>query len=286
MSDELNRSRPAALARWRPLAALACGVIALGACTADTDDTAPTTPGASTGETDAGVEADVIAFDNPDADDFNRRLVSTDDLTAAYPVAVLNVEGTGGTELIVSFEMQSHHCFGVHSEVEESPSEVTLTLESGLLPGIDPASCQYGVYPYTTAVLLSEPLGERTIAIGEEREPTPAPEPAGTGTAQQEPPEATAGDGSTTTQPTTTSGSDPLAMPSPVEEGGPTITIDDASQLVGRPIEEGVEWAIANDVEWRVLSYDGEPVAEESPFDATRISFVVDADRIVRFEWS
>jgi alkyl hydroperoxide reductase subunit AhpC len=75
-------------------------------------------------------------------------------------------------------------------------------------------------------------------------------------------------------------------MPTPVEQGGPAVTIDDASQLIGRRIEDGVEWAIAHDVTWRVLSYDGVPVADDGPLDTTRISFVVDSDRIVRFEWS
>ena len=38
--------------------------------------------------------------------------------------------------------------------------------------------------------------------------------------------------------------------------------------------------------EWRILSYDGEPVDADGPTDSDRISFVVEWDLIVAYEWS
>ena len=269
---------------------MAAGCALLAACTGGTDEATPeaTMPG----EGGTAGQAEVIAFENPDADDFNLLLESRDDLIGGNPVAILNVEGTGGTELVLSFEMGSHHCFGVQADAQESETDVVLEIKTGLLPGVDPASCQYGVYPYTTSVTLEAPLGDRTIATAEMREPAADDEPTeaeatdpadeGTPPAEAEP-EAEPGTGPDTANPPAGGGG---AMPVPLEQGGTTLTIDDASQLIGRHVEDGVEWAIANDVEWRVLSYDGEQVAEDSPLDTTRISFVVDSDLIVRFEWS
>jgi hypothetical protein len=218
-------------------------------------------------------------------------LESRDDLIGGNPVAILNVEGTGGTELILSFEMGSHHCFGVQANAQESETDVVLEIKTGLLPGVDPASCRYGVYPYTTSVTLAEPLGDRTIATAEEREPLAgdgsadgqATEGEATESAPDGTPDPEAEPEPDTANPSAGGGG---AMPVPLEQDGTTLTIDDASQLIGRHVEDGVEWAIANGVEWRVLSYDGEQVAEDSPLDTTRLSFVVDSDLIVRFEWS
>lgn len=62
---------------------------------------------------------------------------------------------------------------------------------------------------------------------------------------------------------------------------------ESADSLIGRRIEEGVEWAMSHDIEWRLLSYDGEP---SRGFDDTpnpeRISFTVERDMIVAYEWS
>lgn len=272
---------------------MVAGCALLAACTSGTDEATPeTTPG----EGGTAGEAEVIAFENPDADDFNLLLESRDDLIGGNPVAILNVEGTGGTELILSFEMGSHHCFGVQADAEESQTDVVLEIKTGLLPGVDPASCRYGVYPYTTSVRLAEPLGDRTIATAEEQEPTVDDGSAAAQTAEENAAEDNATEPAAEGTPEPEASPEPEAanppaggggaMPVPLEQDGTTLTIDDASQLIGRHVEDGVEWAIANDVEWRVLSYDGEQVAEDSPLDTTRISFVVDSDLIVRFEWS
>ncbi|MGI9613989.1 MAG: hypothetical protein ACR2QO_13860 [Acidimicrobiales bacterium] len=268
---------------------MVAGCAVLAACTGGTDEAAPeTTP---LGEGGAAGEADLIAFENPDADDFNLLLESSDDLIGSNPVAILNVEGTGGTELILSFEMGSHHCFGVRADAQESETDVVLEIKTGLLPGVDPASCRYGVYPYTTSVTLAEPLGERTISAAEEREPAADDGSADARTAEDEATEPAAEgtpepEGESQTEAANPPAGGGGAMPVPLEQDGTTLTIDDASQLIGRHVEDGVEWAITNDVEWRVLFYDGEQVAEDSPLDTTRISFVVDSDLIVRFEWS
>jgi len=285
MSDLLS-ARPAR-------AVVAAGAILLGACTAGGDGASPqATPTTELDSTGDGSGVPAIAFENPDADDFNLLLPSRDDLIDPSPAPILGVEGTED-ELVVSFEMQSHHCHGVHAVAAESDTEVTLAIETGLLPAVDSAACQYGVYPYTAAVVLSDPLGDRSISIAELREPERAASSSEDPTADTsrtdegvEPDEAppTTEPGGSSTEANTTG--DNSATVSPMERGGPAITIEDASQLIGRPIEDGVEWAIANDVEWRMLSYDGEPVAEQSPLDTSRISFVVDGDRIVRFEWS
>lgn len=287
---------------WPLLPAGLAVALLMGACSNGQDESTPTIPTPSTddsgseasagGETGGGGEADTIAYESPGADDVDLLLQSTDGLVDPRPTPILNVEGTDGTELILSFEMESHHCYGVHARVDEGEIEVVLSIETGVLPDVDPTACRYGVYPYTTAITLAEPLGARTITTTV-REPVAAPDRSGgpiepapeAGEDPTTPPGDASGGQDEQAATTVPPAGDPTA-PSPIERGGPAIAIDDAAQLIGQRVEDGVEWAIANDVEWRVLSYDGEPVAEESSFDPTRLSLVVDRDLIVRFEWS
>ncbi len=295
-------SRPVAL---RLLGAGLAMAMLLGACSDGSEQSTPTTsPSASTTDgasetdgsgTDGSGGAEPIVFESPGADDVDLLVPRAEELVDARPAAILDVAGTDGTELILSFEMGSHRCHGVRAQADETDEEVLLSIETGVLPGVDPASCRYGVYPYTTAVTLADPLGERPISTIV-REPADVAGVEADGAVGTAPRGGDPTDGGSADDPTdpvdpddqTASGppgGDPSA-PSPIERGGPTVGIDDAAQLIGRNVEDGVEWAIGHGVEWRILSYDGEPTADDSPFDSTRISFVVDRDLIVRFEWS
>jgi len=281
-------------ARWAT--ALAAGALLVAACTSDGSESAtPDTEQGSVVDTGTDSEAGTdyaIAFDNPTSEDFNRLLPSEDDLLDLQPAAILNVEGdleTGDdpTSLIVSFEMESHHCYGVQAEVTESANEVIIEILTGLRAGIESASCAYGIYPYTTAVPLETPLGDRTIVPAELREPEV--EVAGVTTGSQPPvtvPDGSGQDPTTTdTDPATTSPDGTGATTPPGErEGNPPPVV--GAHLVGQFVEDGVEWAIDQGIVWRVISFDGVPYAEESPDDPNRISFVVERDRIVSVAWS
>jgi hypothetical protein len=208
-------------------------------------------PGASSGSgTGAtGSTGAELAFDSPDADDFNLLVVAEDGLVDLKEVEILGVDASDSRQLVVSFEMGSHHCHGVQVAVDESGAEVVLDLRTGRRPGVSPGACAYGVFPYTTEVALARPLGERAVST------SAAPDRD-----QAE------------------------VDPAAVDPAG--IDVTDVDIYLGRPIEDGVEWALANDRPWRILSQDGEPVDDVGPADPDRISFVVEADLIVGYEWS
>ncbi len=297
------------------LAAIVAGAGLLASCTSGgaEEETTPTTADETTASTADGY---AIAYESPTAEDFNKLLTPTEGLTNLKQAEILNVDngtsGAGGSEssaLVISFEMESHYCFGVQTAVTESDNEVIIEILTGQLPSIDPTSCEYGIYPYTTEIALSAPVGERTIVPAEPREPaelaTPDGETSTGGINDSTPTDGTTattdgtgdsgtdntdggdntGDenagGDTTAQTTVTTAATP-----PNEQTGTPTPVNGAASLIGKFVEEGVEWALDNGLEWRVLTFDGVPFAEETPFNPERISFVVEADRIVRYEWS
>ena len=244
----------------------------------DSDDGAgaPTSdPQAETG-TDTGTDADPgadagsgdttgeLPFGEPRADEVNLLLESEDDLDGVAPAEILDVriDDDDPSRVVLSFEMGSHHCHGVQLTVDESPTEVSFGLASGRLPGVAPTDCGYGVFPYTTAAQLAAPVGTRTLAVAEQREPT-----ADTGNGGSDPADGSTGGGA---------------------DGGaqPIVTGLDAEAVIGHQIEDGIEWAEANGVEWRLLRYDGESMVEDDRTDPERLSFVVERDVIVAYEWS
>ncbi|MEZ5410935.1 MAG: hypothetical protein R2761_23095 [Acidimicrobiales bacterium] len=180
------------------------------------------------------------AAQSPTADDFNKLLTSEDGLMEPQQVQIVAVDETGPGVLLVSFEMASHHCYGVHAAVTETAAAVTLDLHTGRRPGASPASCPFGVFPYTTELTLAAPLGEREVATTAEA------------TAQVDP---------------------------------ATIPADELDRYVGHHVEDGVEWAVANERAWRILSEDGTNLADGSS-DPARLSFTVVADVIVGYDWS
>jgi hypothetical protein len=133
--------------------------------------------------------------------------------------------------------MASHHCHGVRATVIESGTDAVLDLQTGRRAGVSPASCAYGVFPYTIAADLADPLSDRAV--------------------------------------TTTAESAP-----------PVSDFSELDSYLGRHVEDGVEWALANDRPWRVARLDGEAVDDGGPVNPERLSFTVVADVIVSYEWS
>ena len=325
----LNKERSMSNRRPYRLAVVIAGAGLLASCTSggEAEETSQTTVEETTEST---AEDFVIAYESPTADDFNKLLVSRDDLVGLQQAEILNVENGADTpdgdssSLVVSFEMESHYCFGVQTNVTESDNELIIEVLTGQLPDVDSSACEYGIYPYTTEVALQAPVGERTITPAEPREPTELAEPdesTSTGgisdSTTSSDPDASSGDttsggetgaGDTTTGDTTTGDTgtgDTTASTSPEstteqptdettvttvitppnEQSG-AAPVPGASNLIGMYVEDGVEWALDNGLEWRVLSFDGVPFAEASPNNPERISFVVEADIIVSLEWS
>jgi len=207
------------------------------------------------------------AAQSPTADDFNRLLTSEDGLVEPQQVQIVAVDETEPGVLLVSFEMASHHCYGVHAAVTETGTAVTLDFHTGRRAGVSLAGCPFGVFPYTTQVTLAAPLGEREVVTQ-----------ADTGG------EGTAGEG--TAAATTSAGA--LATPAgldPAQVDPATIPADGVDRYVGQHVEDGVEWAVANERTWHILSEDGTSLADGSS-DPARLSFTVVADVIVDYEWS
>lgn len=203
---------------------------------------------------------------SPTADDFNKLLASEDGLVDVQQVEILGVDETGPGALLVSFEMASHHCYGVHAAVTETDTAVTLDLHTGRRDGVASAACPLGVFPYTTQVTLAAPLGEREVVTGAEPSAT-----AGATTATTT--------GATGTAPAAGAGLDPAQI------DPAAIPVGDIDRYVGRHVEDGVEWALANERAWRIVSEDGTSLADGSA-EPERLSFTVVADVIVGYEWS
>ncbi len=168
------------------------------------------------------------------------------DLEEPTTVDVLEVT-SNDSELVLTFEMGSQQCYGVDASAEEVDGEVVLNVESGRLPDVA-EPCVEGVYPYRVTVPLEAPLEGRSIRQAEPREPArePTEEPA----------------------------AEALATGKP-----------DVVHLIGRPVEEGVQWAIENELEWHLASYDG-VVVEPDGVDENRLSFEVRSDRIIGVSWA
>lgn len=277
------------------------GLFAVAGCSSSDDGSAaPADDGASASD-DAGATTNgstattalpepaeyTVAFEEPGADEVNLLLEESDDLLAERQVEILDVQGgADDTELILAFELESHRCYGIRTEIVESGTEVVITLIGGQLIDVNPASCTYGTYPYTASVTLDDVLGGRAIVPAEPTEPELAtavpwrPPP----TAADPDDEGTAGD----TGQTGGDGGDGEAGDEAPAADGAEADGDprNADHLLGWFIEDGVEWAIDNDIEWRLLTVDGDAVGARMLEDPDRISFVVEADRIVAYEWS
>ncbi len=259
------------------------GAALLAACSSGADQSgSASTPEPSDSVTETGLDTE-LAFASPDADDFNKLLTSQDGLSELQPVEILGVDTLDPHRLVISFEMESHHCFGVHTAVEESEAEVFLDITSGRQPGISPSSCTYGVFPYTVAVELAAPLGERSISAAETGPPAddaaesqPAAEPADAGTGDPASVDPASVDPASV---------DPTSV-DPTSVDPTSVDPSEVGHFVGRHVEDGVEWALANNRPWRIVSQDGKRVDDGSPEDPNRVSFTVVADVIVSYHWS
>ncbi|MEM7337498.1 MAG: hypothetical protein AAF467_02555 [Actinomycetota bacterium] len=208
----------------------------------------------------------------PTADDVNRVLASETGLVELASVELLAIEIVEADVIVASFEMESHHCYGVTTTVRESEREVEIEVVRGRRATSAPGDCAHGAFPYAARFELDAPVGERTVVAAEPREPidpgvTDEPGPS----AAAEP--AVAADATS---------SDDAASDdaSGTESGG------SQEWLLGLNVEDGVEWAIDHGLEWRVISFDGEPVDHDGETRPDRIAFVVERDLIVAYEWS
>lgn len=261
---------------------LIAGMVFLGGCTSAGDENGSS--GQDSEQPEASTETEAasggLPFTSPGAEDFNRVVAPRNDLTATVPVAVLAVDSLDALSLSVSFEMESHQCHGITAAVEETVAEIIIEVRTALLPERDLADCTYGIFPYTTVLELDAPVAGRTIVLAEDREPEPlaaaeaaAPSPV---------------DGQDEFD--VTSADDPPADPDPgVEQpsdDGAPATDPAIDRFIGRHIEEGVEWAINNEIEWRLISQDGVPVEADGAIEPGTVGFVVEADLIVSYEIS
>lgn len=246
--------------------------VALAGCTGGGDGASGDGAGGADGGGQAaggGTTATTLSLSvaSPTADDVDKLLPSEEGLVDLQQVEVLAVDETGPGELLVSFEMGSHHCYGVHSAVTETATQVVVDLRTGRHAGDAPAACTYGVFPYTTGITLAGPLGDREVVTTAELSSSVAganstTAPAGTGV-------DVAGD----------------EVLDPAEIDPADIPADDVDRYVGHHVEDGVEWALANQLPWRILSEDGTS-RDDGTHDVSRLSFIVVADRIVGYEWS
>lgn len=251
------------------------------------DDAGATTNGSTVTTTLPEPAEYTVAFEEPGAEEVNLLLAESDELLAERQVEILDVQGgADDTELVLAFELESHRCYGIRTEIVESGTEVVITLIGGQLIDVNPASCTYGTYPYTASVTLDDVLGGRAIVPAEPTEPELA-----TAVPWRPPPTAADADDQGTpddTDPTGgvgangEAGDEAPAADGGGADGGPRT----ADHLLGWFVEDGVEWAIDNDIEWRLLTVDGDAVGARMLEDPDRISFVVEADRIVAYEWS
>ena len=273
---------------WNPAPRVGLAVLAaafaLAGCTSGGSggpDEAEGLPVAGGGATSTTVSP---AVQSPTADDFNKLLTSEDGLVELQQVEILGVDETAPGVLLVSFEMASHHCYGVHAAVTETDTAVTLDLHTGRRDGMSPASCPFGVFPYTTQVTLAAPLGDREVVTDAETGSGESGAGAAAGDAGTTS-GTTGSDGTTDAGTTTADTAAPAADLDPAEVDPATIPVDGIDRYVGHHVEDGVEWALANDRPWRIVSENGTSRADGST-DPTRLSFTVVADVIVGYEWS
>lgn len=74
-----------------------------------------------------------------------------------------------GTVALVRYLSGAEPCSGSTVSVEETPTTVTFTLETGLTPEAAVSACVAAIFNYEIAVPLAAPLGDRTVvrALGE-----------------------------------------------------------------------------------------------------------------------
>ncbi len=203
------------------------------------------------------------AAQSPTADDFNKLLSSEDGLVEQQQVEILGVDEAEPGVLLVGFEMASHHCYGVHTAFTETETAVRLDLHTGRRAGVSPTGCPFGVFPYTVRVALAAPLGDREVVTGADSGPA----------------------AETTSGATATSATAAAVALDPAALDPAGIPADGIDRYLGHHVEDGVEWALANERPWRILVEDGTSRADGST-DPDRLSFTVVADVIVGYEWS
>ena len=274
---------------------LIAGMVLLGGCTSGGDDGANPDPdsGAPSDSADIAAAGEDLPFASPGAEDFNRVVASRDDLTATMPVAVLSVDSLDALSLSVTFEMESHHCHGITASVEETVAEIIIEVRTALLPERSLADCSYGIFPYTTVLPLDAPVGGRTIVLAEDREPEPlaAAEATSLPPAQDETETGPEDAGPDDAGPEDTGPDDAELDDTDQEVGQPldaaaAAADPDFDRFIGRHIEEGVEWAINNEIRWRLISQDGVAVDPDGAIEPGTVGFVVAADLIVSYEIS
>lgn len=216
---------------------------------------------------DAPTPPAVAAEATPTAADVNRVLDSESGLVELSSVDLLAIDIAEPDVVVVAFEMESHHCYGITTSVRESETEVEVEVLRGRRSTSAPGDCAHGAFPYTARFELAAPVGARTVVSAERREP---PDPG------------------------------VLDEPGPAASATPAVAADEAEAteedvagaggsqewLLGLHVEDGVEWAIDHGLEWRVISFDGETVASDGDERPDRIAFVVERDLIVAYEWS
>ncbi|MGK2865091.1 MAG: hypothetical protein ACSLFA_00350 [Mycobacterium sp.] len=68
-----------------------------------------------------------------------------------------------GDGLAVNFTAGPAQCFGVHATVEETPENVTVSLDAGVPPEAIGRMCIALAVPGTLDLALAEPLGDRVV---------------------------------------------------------------------------------------------------------------------------
>ena len=105
-----------------------------------------------------------------------KRLKSRDDLSNEQLLEPDAVLPGAGNSLLVRFWGGAEPCFGARVQVTETDQVVEVLLVSGLAPGAASAVCIALAVAYEIEVPLSQPLGDREIAINQAAQPIPVPE--------------------------------------------------------------------------------------------------------------
>ncbi len=148
------------------LGAAACGddeEIAAEAGGAPTDESLPPDDSAA----DDGAADDSAADDSAVDDGVARtRTQSRDDLIQLEPAGDVDViVDADDRTLLVRWEGAAEPCSGTNVAVEESDTEVIVTVQHGFDPNIAAMSCIAAVFDYEIVVPLDGPVGDRTLTI-------------------------------------------------------------------------------------------------------------------------
>ena len=152
------------------LAALSLGIAACGSGetvdagangTTNEESTNETLPGDATGE-------DVTPEPTGDVTEGYTPMAPRSDLVSletATPDEVI-VDPNDDTRLLIHFEGAAEPCAGAAVTIEETDTDVTVMLETGLDPNAAAMSCIAQAFQFEIAVQLDAPLGERAIVTG------------------------------------------------------------------------------------------------------------------------